>query len=76
MELQTLWPFPAEIIREKCAGARAVIVVEHNMGQVMQSVKMAVEQPDNVFLANRIDGTFITPTDIQNILRLIQGKGV
>jgi 2-oxoglutarate ferredoxin oxidoreductase subunit alpha len=53
-----------------------VIVVEHNMGQVMQSVKMAVEQPDNVFLANRIDGTFITPTDIQNILRLIQGKGV
>ena len=27
-------------------------------------------------LANRIDGTFISPTDIQNILRLIQGKGV
>jgi 2-oxoglutarate ferredoxin oxidoreductase subunit alpha len=76
LELQTLWPFPSEIIREKCAGARAVIVVEHNMGQVMQSVKMAVEQPDSVFLANRIDGTFITPTDIQNILRLIQGKGV
>jgi 2-oxoglutarate ferredoxin oxidoreductase subunit alpha len=76
LELQTLWPFPSEIIREKCAGTRAVIVVEHNMGQVMQSVKMAVEQPDNVFLANRIDGTFITPTDIQNILRLIQGKGV
>ncbi|MFZ0240276.1 MAG: 2-oxoacid:acceptor oxidoreductase subunit alpha [Desulfobacterales bacterium] len=76
LELQTLWPFPVEIIREKCADARAVIVVEHNMGQVMQLVKMAVEQPDKVFLANRVDGTFITPTDIQNILRLIQGKGV
>jgi 2-oxoglutarate ferredoxin oxidoreductase subunit alpha len=75
LELQTLWPFPADIVREKCADARAVIVVEHNMGQVMQSVKMAVDQPDNVFLANRIDGTFISPTDIQNILRLIQGKG-
>ncbi len=76
LELQTLWPFPVEIVREKCADARAVIVVEHNMGQVMQLVKMAVEKPDKVFLANRVDGTFITPTDIQNILRLIQGKGV
>jgi 2-oxoglutarate ferredoxin oxidoreductase subunit alpha len=76
LELQTLWPFPGEIVRERCAGSKAVIVVEHNMGQVMQSVKMAVDDPERVFLANRIDGTFITPTDIMNILRLIQGKGV
>lgn len=76
LELQTLWPFPTEIVREKCAGARAVIVVEHNMGQVLQSVKMAVEEPQKVFLANRIDGVFISPVDIMNILRLIQGKGV
>ena len=76
LELQTIWPFPNEIVRERCAGSKAVIVVEHNMGQVMQSVKMAVDDPERVFLANRIDGTFITPTDIMNILRLIQGKGV
>ena len=76
LELQTLWPFPKEIIREKCASARSVIVVELNMGQIMHSVKLAVERPENVFLANRIDGVFITPSDILNILRLIQGKGV
>ena len=76
LELQTLWPFPRDIVREKCADAQAIIVVELNMGQVMQSVKMAVDEPEKVFLANRIDGTFITPTDIMNILRLIQGKGV
>ena len=76
LELQTIWPFPNEIVRERCAGSKAVIVVEHNMGQVMQAVKMAVDDPERVFLANRIDGTFITPTDIMNILRLIQGKGV
>jgi 2-oxoglutarate ferredoxin oxidoreductase subunit alpha len=46
------------------------------MGQIMQSVKLAVERPESVFLANRIDGVFITPSDILNILRLIQGKGV
>jgi 2-oxoglutarate ferredoxin oxidoreductase subunit alpha len=76
LELQTLWPFPSEIVREKCASARSVIVVEMNMGQILQAVKMAVDEPQKVFLANRIDGVFITPFDILNILRLIQGKGV
>jgi 2-oxoglutarate ferredoxin oxidoreductase subunit alpha len=76
LELQTLWPFPKEMVREKCAPAKAVIVVELNLGQVLQLVKMAVEDPERVFLANRIDGVFINPFDIMNILRLIQGKGV
>jgi 2-oxoglutarate ferredoxin oxidoreductase subunit alpha len=76
LELQTLWPFPADIVREKCARVKSVVVVEQNMGQMMQAVKLAVDQPDNVFLANRIDGTFVAPSDIMNILRLIQGKGV
>lgn len=76
LELQTLWPFPADIVREKCKDARCVIVVEMNMGQVLQQVKMAVDNPEKVFLANRIDGVLINPTDIRNIMRLIQGKGV
>ena len=76
LELQTLWPFPSEIVREKCEKAQAVIVVEQNIGQVLQSVNMAVDNPSKVFLANRIDGVFIMPSDILKILRLIQGKGV
>ncbi len=76
LELQTLWPFPKDIVREKCAAVKSVVVVEQNMGQIMQAVKLAVDQPDKVFLANRIDGAFIAPSDILNILRLIQGKGV
>ena len=76
LELQTLWPFPAAIVREKCARAQSVVVVELNMGQVMQEVKRAVDNPERVFLANRIDGVFITPEDIRRLLRLIQGKGV
>ena len=76
LELQTLWPFPDDIIREKCAQAKSVIVVELNMGQILREVKLAVDEPQKVFLANRIDGVFITPTDIMNILRLIRGKGV
>lgn len=76
LELQTLWPFPYDLVREKCANSKYVVVVEMNMGQIMQEVRKAVDRPEKVFLANRIDGVFITPTDIRNILRVIQGKGV
>ncbi|MBS3779049.1 MAG: 2-oxoacid:acceptor oxidoreductase subunit alpha [Desulfovermiculus sp.] len=76
LELQTLWPFPAQLVREKCARAISVVVVEMNMGQVVQEVKKAVDRPERVFLANRVDGEFITPTDIKNMMRLIQGRGV
>ncbi len=76
LELQTLWPFPAEKVRERCFQAKYILVVELNMGQILQEVKKAVDDPEKVFLANKIDGTFITPTDIRNIIRLIQGRGV
>jgi len=75
LELQTLWPFPAEIVKKRCASVNCTIVVEMNMGQILHEVKNAVAEPDKVFLANKIDGSFITPTDILNILRVIQGKG-
>jgi 2-oxoglutarate/2-oxoacid ferredoxin oxidoreductase subunit alpha len=76
LELQTLWPFPYDLVRQKAAGARIIVVVEMNTGQVCQSVRLAVDQPERVFLANRVDGVFISPDDIQKTLRLIQGKGV
>ena len=75
LELNTLWPFPSQIVREKCANAKHIIVVEMNMGQIFRTVKRAVEDPERVFLANRIDGVFINPEDIRNIIRFIQGKG-
>jgi len=76
LELQTLWPFPHDIVDEKCINAKHIVVVEMNMGQILREVKRAVERPERVFIANRIDGVFITPKDIRDILRVIQGKGV
>jgi len=75
LELHTLWPFPSDIVRKSCASANSVLVVEMNMGQIFQEVKKAVDDPGKVFLANQIDGSFITPADVLNILRIIQGKG-
>jgi 2-oxoglutarate ferredoxin oxidoreductase subunit alpha len=76
LELQSLWPFPKETVREKCRGRSHVLVVEMNMGQMCQEVKKAVSEPEKVFLANRFDGVFISHMDILRMLNMIQGKGV
>ncbi len=76
LELQTLWPFPNELIAQKCEHAKHIAVVEMNMGQLTHEVRQAVPRPKRVFLVNRIDGVFITPMDIKNSLRIIQGRGV
>ncbi|TVQ21282.1 MAG: 2-oxoacid:acceptor oxidoreductase subunit alpha [Spirochaetaceae bacterium] len=76
IELQTLWPFPSEMIRTKCRHAEYIVVVEMNMGQIVHEVKRAVDRPERVFLSNRVDGEMITPTDIKHLIRVIQGKGV
>jgi len=75
LELQTLWPFPKELVQEKCSRAKHIVVAEMNMGQITEQVKLAVDRPERVYLVNRYDGVFIKPTDILNLLRLIQGKG-
>lgn len=75
LELQTLWPFPAQLVREKTAHAKNVFVVEMNMGQVKAQVKQAVVHPDRVFLVNRMDGMLVTPTDIGKVMRTIEGRG-
>ncbi len=76
IELNTLWPFPDDMIAEKCRSARYVIVVEMNMGQIVKEVRQALGSSGNVYLANRVDGQMITPTDIKDVMRLIQGKGI
>lgn len=76
LELQTLWPFPSDIVAQKCAAAKRVAVVELNTGQICQMVRLALSGAGNVFLINRIDGVLITPTDIKAQLRVISGRGI
>ena len=76
LELQTLWPFPRQLVRRMCKGRTHVLVVEMNMGQVCQEVRKAVTRPERVYLANRFDGLSISPADILGVLNMIQGKGV
>ena len=75
LELQTLWPFPAQLVREKTAHARNIFVAEMNMGQITTQVKQVVQRPDRVFLVNRMDGLMLSPTDIGKVMRVIEGRG-
>jgi 2-oxoglutarate ferredoxin oxidoreductase subunit alpha len=76
LELQTLWPFPRDVVRDYTERAKFIGVVEMNMGQLMQIVKLAVDDPTRVFLINRIDGELITDADIKKTLRILTGRGV
>jgi 2-oxoglutarate ferredoxin oxidoreductase subunit alpha len=76
LELQVVWPFADDIVKEKCAGAKAVIVAEMNMGQIVNEVKRVVAEPEKVYFSNRVDNQIIKPTDIKAALRMITGKGV
>ena len=75
LELQTLWPFPSELVRERTEKARTVYVVEMNMGHMAAQVRQNVKSPDRVFLVNRVDGQLIMPTDISRVMRVIEGRG-
>ncbi|HJO94165.1 MAG TPA: 2-oxoacid:acceptor oxidoreductase subunit alpha [Victivallales bacterium] len=76
LELQTIWPFPEHVIADLCKNAKNIVVVEMNMGQVLQLVKSALDDPDKVYLCNRYDGTLINFEDVLNVLRVIQGRGL
>ncbi len=75
LELQTLWPFPAQLVHDKTAHAKSIYVVEMNMGQVTSLVKPVVANPDRVFLVNRMDGHLVTPSDIGQVMRVVEGRG-
>ena len=43
--------------------------------QLAAQVKPVVINPDRVFRVNRVDGQLITPTDIGQVMRVIEGRG-
>lgn len=76
LELNTIWPFPAELVRECTHQAEQIAVVEMNVGQLLQSVQLAVGESKPVQLINRVDGRLIKDRDIKTILRILEGRGI
>jgi len=50
----TLWPFPCQVIKEKAVQGAKFVVVEDNLGQMIEDVKLAVEGQAEVCLVGAL----------------------
>ncbi len=62
----TLWPFPDEALKDACQKARAVVVPELNLGQIVYEVERLVDcHVEGIY---RVDGEPINPMQIMEAM--------
>ncbi len=61
IQLQTVWPFPLEPLRDLLQKCPHVIVGELNMGQIIREVERVVAPESKVHPLQRYDGEILTP---------------
>jgi 2-oxoglutarate ferredoxin oxidoreductase subunit alpha len=64
LELVTLWPFADGRVKSACEGAKAVIVPEMNLGQVIREVQRVVRKDIPIAGVNKVNSQAITPVEI------------
>ncbi|KAF0120759.1 MAG: 2-oxoglutarate ferredoxin oxidoreductase subunit alpha [bacterium] len=67
----TLFPFPAEVIRETAKKIPRVLVVEMNTGQMLQDVKLSIENSVKLRFYGRPGGGIPTPEDMLREIRVM-----
>ena len=70
----TVWPFPFEIIKKRAERTKHFFVVEMNLGQMIEDVKMAVLGNAEVHFHGRPGGGIPEEPDIMNQLKEILKK--
>jgi 2-oxoglutarate ferredoxin oxidoreductase subunit alpha len=63
VNLQTIWPFPVDMLADLARSVRTVVVPEMNLGQVALEVERVVGR-HKVRRVNRADGRMITPDQV------------
>jgi 2-oxoglutarate ferredoxin oxidoreductase subunit alpha len=70
----TLWPFPSEEI-QRCAETKAkFLVIEMSMGQMVEDVRLAVQNDKRVGFIGRAGGGIPTKQEILRAIRNLQKK--
>lgn len=62
----TLWPFPEKRVAELGKQAKAIVVPEMNLGQMILEVERVVKNDCKLAGVNRVDGDPLTPGEIIN----------
>ncbi|MDR1061616.1 MAG: 3-methyl-2-oxobutanoate dehydrogenase subunit VorB [Clostridiales bacterium] len=70
----TLWPFPSQAIRDYSAGAKAVLSVELNAGQMVEDVMIALAGAKPVYFLGRTGGMAPTQLEIVGKIKDILGR--
>jgi 2-oxoglutarate/2-oxoacid ferredoxin oxidoreductase subunit alpha len=73
---RTLWPFPDRELADLAGRARALVVVEMNMGQMVGEVSRAVAGRAPVAGRFRADGQPMTPEDVLEALAALGATGL
>jgi 2-oxoglutarate ferredoxin oxidoreductase subunit alpha len=71
----TLWPFPAQALREAAGSARAVLAVEMSAGQMVEDVRLAIEGAVPVFHHGRMGGMVPSPDGVVEAMRQALAAG-
>jgi 2-oxoglutarate ferredoxin oxidoreductase subunit alpha len=66
----TLWPFPYSVIEKYAAQVKMMLVVEHNLGQMVDDVRLGANGKTQVSFLGKPGGGVITPEEIIQKLEL------
>ncbi len=73
----TLWPFPADAIKELSKTVKQFLVFEMNMGQMLEDVQLALEGAGEISFYGRTGGVIPTPSELARVVsRLYYQKGL
>ena len=73
----TLWPFPSEKVKELAKSIKHFLVLELNMGQMVEDVQLALEGGAEVSFYGRTGGVIPTPNEVLRVLsRFYHQKGL
>jgi len=72
--LITVWPFPDERIRQLAKGARAFVVPEINMGQIVREVERCAGGQAQVFSVCRPGGDILEAHRVLSLIRQAAGQ--
>ena len=61
---KTVWPFPEQRLQEISKNKKNIFVAEMNLGQMIEPVKLAVEDKNIVKGINKANGEIISPEEI------------
>jgi len=68
LRLITCWPFPEKRIRELAATARAFVVPELNLGQMVHEVERAAGGKAKTYAVSHAGGSVHRPEDILKVI--------